>query len=169
MNKLPPQIHSIYIAKTAGAPMEQVQQANIIAGQGIAGDRYAIGTGAFSTSNPKIRHISLITSSGIAEANQYLEENAYDLFAESETRRNIIIDHFSSDQLNALLGKIFHLGGLAFKGVELCAPCQRPANLLSRQDFMKAFDGEGGLRAEALESGVLLPGDSLDLSIAKLT
>jgi MOSC domain-containing protein YiiM len=42
-------------------------------------------------------------------------------------------------------------------------PCQRPANLLAKQDFLKAFDGKGGLRAEALESGILLPNHPLEI------
>ncbi|QWE17745.1 MOSC domain-containing protein [Polynucleobacter sp. AP-Nino-20-G2] len=147
--------------------MEQIQQAHIIAGQGIQGDRYAAGIGAFSVSKPKIRHISLITLSGIADANQYLEQNTSALFAETETRRNIVILNFSSDALNTLVGKVFYLGGLAFKGTELCVPCERPANLLGKQDFLKAFQGRGGLRAEALESGTLLPGDALELSVSK--
>jgi len=40
----------------------------------------------------------------------------------------------------------------------LCEPCQRPANLLKRPDFMNAFEDRGGLRAEALESGALSNG-----------
>ena len=147
--------------------MQQIQQAHIIAGQGIQGDRYAAGIGAFSVSKPKIRHISLITMSGIADANQYLEQHTNAIFEESETRRNIVILNFSSDELNALVGKVFYLGSLAFKGTELCAPCQRPANLLDKQDFLRAFQGRGGLRAEALESGILLPGDPLELSTTK--
>ena len=64
-----------------------------------------------------------------------------------------------------MVGKTFYLGNLAFKGTELCEPCQRPANLLKRPDFMNAFDGRGGLRAEALTSGTLSSGDLLTYSI----
>lgn len=164
MNKLSPKIHSIYIAKVAGAPMEQANEASIIAAEGIKGDRYAAGIGAFSISKPKIRHVTLITLSGLSDANHTLVKNAYSPFLESETRRNIVIENFSADELNALVGQTFYLGGLAFRGTELCAPCQRPANLLSKQDFISAFNGKGGLRAEALESGTILPGDILELS-----
>jgi len=156
-----PQIHSLYIANLAGEPMIQIGQANIVSGEGIVGDRYAAGLGAFSVKQPKIRHISLIALSGIADANRELLANQHIPFNEGDTRRNIVINHLSADELNKLVGKTFYLGGLAFKGTELCVPCQRPANLLARPDFIKAFEGRGGIRAEALESGILTHEDLL--------
>lgn len=144
--------------------MMQLAQANIIAGKGIDGDRYALDIGAFSKTKPKIRHISLIALSGIEHANQQLLAKQQTVFSESDTRRNLVISGISVNELNDLVGKIFYLGGLMFRGTELCAPCQRPANLLKRPDFMSAFENRGGLRAEALESGCLIPGDRLDFS-----
>lgn len=159
-----PQIYSIQIASRAGESMMQLAQANIIAGKGIDGDRYALDIGAFSKTKPKIRHISLIALSGIEHANQELLAKQQAVFSESDTRRNLVISGISVNKLNDLVGKIFYLGGLMFRGTELCAPCQRPANLLKRPDFMSAFENRGGLRAEALESGYLIPGDRLDFS-----
>ena len=165
--KASPQIHSIYIAPKAGESMVQLAQANILAGEGIVGDRYALGIGAFSKTKLKIRHISLIALEGIEDANRQLIAKQQMPFGEGETRRNIIINGISADELNNLVGKIFYLGGLAFKGTELCEPCQRPANLLKRPDFMGAFEDRGGLRAEALESGTLGNGDLLTYSIGQ--
>ncbi len=159
-----PQIHSIQIASRAGESMMQLAQANIVAGKGIEGDRYALGIGAFSKTKPKIRHISLIALSGIEDANQQLLTKQYAVFSESDARRNLVISNISASELNDLVGKIFYLGGLAFRGTELCAPCQRPANLLKRPDVLHAFDNRGGIRAEALESGCLIPGDLLHFS-----
>lgn len=165
--KASPQIHSLYIASLAGKPMIPIEQADIIASQGIIGDRYASGLGAFSASHPKIRHVSLIALSGIEDANHHLLAKQYPLFSAGDTRRNIVIDHFSAVELNNLVGKVFYLGGLAFKGTELCDPCQRPAKLLARPDFINAFEARGGIRAEALESGCLAIEDLLTLSIAE--
>lgn len=162
-----PQIHSLYMANLAGQPMMQIERAEIIAGEGIIGDRYAAGLGAFSANKPKIRHVSLIALSGIADANQQLLTNQDAPFGAGDTRRNIVIDHFSADELNNLVGRTFYLGGLAFRGTELCVPCQRPAKLLARPDFINAFEARGGIRAEALTSGILNAGDLLTLTIAK--
>ena len=163
--KASPQIHSIYIAPQAGESMVQITQANIVAGGGIAGDRYARGIGAFSKTKIKIRHISLIALTAMEDANHQLIAKQQMPFREGDTRRNVIISGISADELNNLIGKIFYLGGVAFKGTELCEPCQRPANLLKRPDFMSAFEDRGGLRAEALESGNLSDGDRLTFSI----
>ena len=147
--------------------MIQIERADIIAGQGIAGDRYATSLGAFSISKPKIRHVSIITLSGIADANRQLLTNQYAPFGEGDTRRNIVIDHLSATELNNLVGTVFYLGDLAFKGTELCTPCQRPAKLLARPDFIEAFEARGGIRAEALESGPIAIEDLLTLSVVK--
>ena len=145
--------------------MVQIAQANIVAGKGIAGDRYALGIGAFSKTKIKIRHISLIALTAMEDANHQLIAKQQMPFSEGDTRRNVIISGISADELNDLVGKIFYLGGLAFKGTELCEPCQRPANLLKRPDFMSAFEDRGGLRAEALESGTFSNGDLLTYSV----
>ncbi len=165
--KASPRIHSIYIAAQAGHSMVQLTQAEIIAGEGIVGDRYALGIGAFSKTKPKIRHVSLIALSGIEIANSQLLAKHQAAFDHGDTRRNLVISGISEDELNGLVGKTFHLGGLAFKGTELCEPCQRPANLLKRPDFMSAFEGRGGLRAEALQSGRLILGSPLLFSATK--
>jgi hypothetical protein len=157
--KASPQIHSIYIAHQAGGSMVQLLQAEIVAGEGIAGDRYALGLGAFSKTKPKIRHVSLIALSAIENSNRHLIAKQEAPFDASDTRRNIVISGITEDELNGLVGEVFYLGGLTFKGTELCAPCQRPANLLKRPDFLNAFEGRGGLRAEALESGTVRNGD----------
>ena len=162
--KASPQIHSIYIATQAGESMVPLTKADIVAGKGIVGDRYALGIGAFSNTKPKIRHISLIALKGIEDANRQLIAKQQIPFAEGDTRRNVIISGISAEELNDLVGKSFYLGGLAFKGTELCEPCQRPAKLLKRPDFMNAFEDRGGLRAEALESGALSDGDLLTYS-----
>ena len=157
--KASPQIHSIYIATQAGESMVPLTKADIVAGKGIVGDRYALGIGAFSKTKLKIRHISLIALKGIEDVNRQLIAKQQIPFAEGDTRRNVIIGGISAEELNDLVGKSFYLGGLAFKGTELCEPCQRPAKLLKRPDFMNAFEARGGLRAEALESGTLSNGD----------
>jgi hypothetical protein len=163
--KASPQIHSIYIAPQAGESMVQLAQASIVAGAGIVGDRYALGIGAFSKTKLKIRHLSLIALKGIEDANRQLISQQHIPFGAGDTRRNIIISGISAQELNDLVGKTFYLGGLVFKGTELCEPCQRPASLLKRPDFMNAFENRGGLRAEALESGPLSKGDLLTYSI----
>jgi hypothetical protein len=155
-------IQAIYLAPTAGSSMQEIKRAKVIAGIGIEGDRYALGTGAFSEAKPaKVRHISLISLAGIQTANDWLEASNEPCFTGAETRRNILLAGISAAELNDLIGTTFWLGDIQMYGTELCAPCERPAQLLNRPRFMDAFEGRGGIRAEVLSSGELHIGDTL--------
>ena len=160
--KLNAQINAIYLATFAGAKMQAVNHVQVNADSGIEGDRYALGTGAYSkVEPPKVRHISLIALSGIEIANDWLKASDEPTFSGSETRRNIVLEGISATELNSLVGTQFRLGNLQLLGTELCAPCERPAQLLNRPSFMEAFEGRGGIRAKVLNSGILAIGDKL--------
>lgn len=155
-------IQAIYLASTAGMPMNSMDQVKVGAGLGIEGDRYALGTGAYSLLEPrKVRDLSLISLTGIAVANEWLSAGNEPTFENSETRRNIILEGITAPELNLLVGQKFQLGNILLRGTELCVPCERPAQLLNRPSFMDAFEGRGGIRAEVLNSGVLAVGDRL--------
>lgn len=160
--KLKPHIQAIYLTNSAGAKMQSANSAKLNAGIGIEGDRYAMGTGAYSATVPaKVRHISLISLSGIETANDWLRAGDEPAFEASETRRNIALEGITAAELNNLVGRRFQLGKIQMLGTELCTPCERPAQLLSRPSFMDAFEGRGGIRAEVLSSGILSIGDQL--------
>lgn len=148
--------------------MQAANQIQVHAGHGIEGDRYALGTGAYSATEPnRVRHISIIALSGIETANDWLKAGDEPTFSENETRRNIVLNGISASDLNALVGRQFQLGNMRLLATELCTPCERPAQLLSRPSFMEAFEGRGGIRAQALNSGILVIGDKLSLEIQK--
>ena len=156
-----PKILAIYIAPKAGAAMVALPSVELTP-NGIKGDRYENGTGAYSKTMPsKIRHISLISEEGIATANEWLSAMNEPVFTASETRRNIVIAHLSANGLNQLVGKTFFLGQALLKGIELCTPCQRPAQLMDKPNFIDAFENRGGLRAEVLSVGPIHVGDTL--------
>jgi hypothetical protein len=160
--KLNAHIQAIYLAPSAGAPMESVEHIRVNAGTGLEGDRYAMNAGAYSAMEPiKVRHISLIALSGIETANQWLIAGDEPTFDGAETRRNIVLAGISALELNSLVGRQFQLGNIQMLGTELCTPCERPAQLLNRPSFMDAFEGRGGIRAEILNSGALTLGDKL--------
>ena len=162
--KLNAHIQAIYLAPSAGAQMQSAPHVQVNAGSGIKGDRYALGTGAYSALEPiKIRHISLIALSGIETANNWLAAGDEPTFNGAETRRNIVLEGIAAADLNNLVGQQFQLGNLQLLGTELCIPCERPAQLLNRLSFIDAFEGRGGIRAEVLNSGTLTIGDKLFL------
>ena len=153
-------IHSIYIASQAGEPMIKRDTARLSPSEGIEGDRYALGIGAFSGSVPaKIRDVSLIALSGIEAANEELAAGGLKTYLPSETRRNIVIEGVSAEGLNQLVGREFFLGSIRLKATELCIPCERPASLSKKFDFISAFKNRGGIRAQILDSGQIRIGD----------
>ena len=142
--------------------MNKRERAQLIVGVGIESDRYALGIGAFSGSIPaKIRDVSLIALTGIEEANQELEASGLSAYLDSEVRRNIVIEDMSSDDLNQLIGKEFSLGFIRLRATELCIPCERPAKLSDKSNFLSAFKNRGGIRAQILDSGEVRVGDQL--------
>jgi MOSC domain-containing protein YiiM len=143
--------------------MNKRESVRLIFGAGIEGDRYALGIGAFSDSIPaKTRDVSVIALTGIEDANQELEVSGLQAYLASEVRRNIVIEGVSSDALNELVGKEFSLGSIRLKATELCAPCERPASLSEKAQFISAFDNRGGIRAQILGSGEIRVGDQLN-------
>jgi MOSC domain-containing protein YiiM len=72
-----------------------------------------------------------------------------------------VIENLLPEELNTLVGKVFFLGRLKFKGVELCDPCERPSKLANKKSFLKAYENNGGIRVQVLESGEITVGDIL--------
>ena len=49
----------IHVAPAASYEMEELEEANLVAGRGIEGDRYFLGTGTYSA-KPDFREVTLI-------------------------------------------------------------------------------------------------------------
>ena len=157
-------IQAIYLTQDAGLELIQTAKANIIANQGIEGDRYALNKGAYSHSKPsKVRDVTFIARMGIDRANHFLNLGGHKTFTDEETRRNIVLGEITPEELNDLVGKTFSVGKIQFEGIELCIPCERPSKLANKKHFFEAFEGNGGIRAGALSSGELALHDLLNL------
>lgn len=154
-------IVEIYISPEMGqrgVPMQRVDEAKVLEGVGLEGDRYAKGIGAYSNSKRKtVRQVSLISKEAIEEANRLHSTD----FTSQETRRNIVVEGID---LNSLVGEEFFVGEIRLRGVELCEPCERPSNLVGKKGFTEAFEGRGGIRAEILSSGIIYEADTVKSS-----
>lgn len=152
-------LQGIFIAETAGAPMQSLACAEFIAGRGIAGDRYVAGTGTFSPkAKPPSHEVTLV------EAEQIEEFNAATggaLRAE-ELRRNLIT---RGVRLNLLVGVEFSIGGVVLKGIRLCEPCSYLAGLTS-DAVLKNLVHRAGLRAAIVSGGAASVGDPIVVTSA---
>ena len=142
-------VSAIYLAATPTETPSARQRVELEAGRGIVGDRYYNGIGTFSAklaNNPK-RELTLIE----AEQVELFQQEVGATLAEGELRRNVVT---RGVQLNELAGKEFSLGGLRFRGVDLCEPCAYLARTVDSR-VLPHLVGRCGLRAQILTSGTL--------------
>ena len=146
-------IDAIFRFPASDAPEEELLEANLIAGVGIEGDRYALGTGHFSETDRWGQALTLIE----AEAIEHLAGKHGVVMRPADARRNLVTRDID---LNALMGRRFRIGGVLCQGSRLAEPCawlQRttPAGML------RGLVHRGGLRADILENGIVRAGDSI--------
>ena len=99
----------IHTTAQAEAPMQARSRVRLIAGQGIEGDRYALGTGTYSAF-PDIREVTLIEQETLVALKR---DHAIDLAAE-EHRRNLTVQ---DTPLNHLVGRRFWVGSVLLERV----------------------------------------------------
>lgn len=151
------EVVGIHIASDAAAPMRPVESAAVLAGRGIAGDRYAHSRGTYSRGDRDHRPERQIT---------FIEQEALDAVRRDhglevdpgDTRRNVLTRGVA---LNHLVGREFSVGNVRFRGVELCEPC-RHVEEVSGRPIRKPLVHRGGLNAEVLEDGRIAVGDPID-------
>jgi MOSC domain-containing protein YiiM len=151
---------AIAIARVAKGPMETAQQVEVVAGEGLMGDRYGAGIGAaqFKGHRKPENEVTLIAKEAIEAAN---DEYNYTI-AHLDTRRNLLTEGVP---LNDLVGKTFRVGAVLLKGLELCEPC----GYLEKRTFVgikAALKHRGGLRCCVLEGGQIQAGDEITLATA---
>ena len=144
---------SIHIAAAAGAPMQALESARAIAGQGLEGDRYFTKVGTYSNTPGAARDVTLIESEAMEQVNAKLGTR----FAPSDMRRNIVTRGVA---LNHLVGQDFRVGEVQLRGERLCQPCSY-LETLTQVGIKAAMQHRAGLRAEILIGGTIRAGDEI--------
>jgi MOSC domain-containing protein YiiM len=132
--------------------MVALDAARVVAGRGVEGDRYFLGTGFYSDGQDG-RQLTLIE----AEALEALPATAGVELSQSECRRNLVT---RGVRLNALVGKRFAVGAIELEGIRLCPPCTHLEEL-TRPGMLRGLTYSGGLRAHILNNGELRVGDAI--------
>jgi len=141
-------VFEIAITQNFKGKMETVNNINIISGKGIMGDRY------FKENNDKKNQITLIEKENI----DYFNKLNNTQIKSVEFRRNIITEEV---RLNELVGKVFSLGNVKLKGIDLCRPCKNLQETLKQKNLIKEFLRKGGLRCEIIKDGKISVGDEI--------
>ena len=146
---------SIHVAAKPAGPLGTVEQARVVPGKGIEGDRYFDGSGTWSNHPGNGREVTLIE----AEAIEAIAGESGINLAPGATRRNLVT---RGVPLNHLVGREFRVGDVRLKGMRLCEPCEHLEGL-TQKGVKSALLHRAGLRAEALSEGTLRIGDTIAL------
>ena len=145
-------VEALLTATHAEDAMQTHDGVELLAGRGIAGDRYLDGTGTFSASERQGQQLTLIEG----EVLDALRDDGLHL-TPADARRNIVTRGI---ELNALVGHEFEIGTARCVGRRLCEPCSHLQRLTGAA-LLRAMVHRGGLRADILTSGVVHVGDSI--------
>lgn len=149
-------VDHIHIAPAKSQPMQALEEARLVAGQGIEGDRYLLGTGTYSVTPGEDRQLTLIETEMLARVAIDFGEK----IAPHEHRRNIQV---SGVPLQHLVGLRFRVGECLIEGVRINQPCKY-LNLMLKRDVYKALLNRSGLNCRILQGGVIRPGDVVMLA-----
>lgn len=147
------QLTHIHIAEEAGAAMQPLDSAKLVAGVGIEGDRYATGRGYYSKTPRADRQVTLIEM----ETLEALARDHGIELAPNETRRNLTTRHVP---LNHLVGRRFRVGAVLLLGARLNVPCKYLEQVTGKPVYAPLLN-RSGLNCEIIESGTVRIGDVL--------
>ena len=117
---------ALFIVDQMSAPMKKVDQLNALAGKGIEGDRYFLGTGTYSKKPEPGRQVTLIK-------NEVLEslKDKFDITVKpEESCRNVITQGV---EINDLIGTEVFVGSVHLRARRMTQPCLYLENLLGQR------------------------------------
>ena len=146
---------NIHTCPEGGAPMVPHQNATLIAGVGIEGDRYALGTGKYSAF-PDIREVTLIE----VETLEALTRDHGVTLGVDDHRRNLTTRDVP---LNHLVGRTFWVGDVQLHGGRLNTPCKY-LDLLLGASVCDLLEHRSGLNCAIVQGGTIAVGAPIRLS-----
>lgn len=151
----------IHICEAASFEMEELAEASCVAGRGIKGDRYYLGTGTYSP-KPDVREVTLFeieTLEALARNDPPLQGGPLTLLPE-EHRRNLTV---RGVPLNHLVGRTFRVGDVVLRGGRLNFPCKYLDELLGQPLFLPLYN-RSGLNCSIVTGGTIRCGDPVELA-----
>jgi hypothetical protein len=140
-------VEAIYVSPAAGVLPDRLDEAEVVAGRGIPGDRYFLRTGTYSNYPDQTgRDLTLVEAEALERAG----------VSGAESRRAVVV---RGVELSALIGKRFRLGELECYGTRACEPCKYLEDLLGKPVLRTL--AHTGLRVDVLVGGRLSVGDEL--------
>ncbi|TAI62837.1 MOSC domain-containing protein [Bradyrhizobium sp. Leo170] len=150
----------IHIAPSASYEMEELAEAECVAGRGIVGDRYYNGLGTYSP-KPDVRELTLIEQEALdaISRNDPPLQQAPITLEPRDHRRNLTV---KGVPLNHLVGRRFRVGDVILRGGRLNFPCKYLEELLGLPVFLPLYN-RSGLNCGIERGGIIHPGDKIEL------
>ena len=148
----------IHIAPEASYEMEELSEAELVAGKGIVCDRCYFGKCTYSP-KPDCREVTLIEREALdalVRDDPPMQDSSI-VIDPSEHRRNLTVEGVP---LNHLVGFRFQIGEVILSGGRLNFPCRYLENLLDRPVFMPLYN-RSGLNCWIEKGGIIRPGDTI--------
>jgi MOSC domain-containing protein YiiM len=138
-------LRSITIATHHGGGLEGRQEATLVAGIGIEGDRYA-GT---------IRQVTLVCTGEVEEASALFGSH----LDAAATRRNLVVD---LPRLPRRHGARILIAGTELEVWRDCSPCE-VLDAIFGPGAREALEHRAGVSAQVIRGGVIRPGDPVEV------
>jgi MOSC domain-containing protein YiiM len=131
---------------SGNTPPEYKDKVMLIAGKGIAGDRYALREAG---------HLKQLSFFDMQTIDDLSERYGYAV-PPHRVRRNVFVRELD---LPSLVGKRFSINNIRLEGIDPCKPCYWMDEAIGpvAEDFLK---GRGGLRARILDDGEIEVGEA---------
>ena len=143
-------VYKIGITINNNKSINEVSSINVLANQGIIGDRH------FKQFNNPYNQLTLIESENIDYYNIKHGLNIPYI----DFRRNIIT---KGVKLNDLVGKKILVGKVELEGIDLCRPCKHLCEVLGQDNIIKEFLRRGGIRCQIITSSSIKINDKINI------
>ncbi len=131
--------------------MTPLAEARLVAGKGIEGDRYLLGTGTYSMKPGPDRQVTLIEREVLGAL---ARDHGIELTPEQH-RRNLTV---SGMALNHLVGQRLRVGPVLLEAVRLNQPCKYLEKMTGKAVYLPLLN-RSGLNCRVIEGGTIRPGD----------
>lgn len=150
----------IHIAPAASLAMVEVEEANLVTGRGIEGDRYFLGSGTYSRKPDAFREVTLFEMEvleALARNDPPLQFGPIKL-EPADHRRNLTV---VGVPLNHLVGSRFRIGDSVLIGGRLNFPCRYLEKLLRQPVYLPLYN-RSGLNCRIEQGGTVRRGDPIE-------
>ena len=144
-------LEHIHITPKGREPMTSLAEARLIAGEGIEGDRYLLGTGTYSMKPEPGRQVTLIEAETLEAI---ARDHDIDLTPD-EHRRNLTVRGVA---LNHFVGRQLRVGEVIIEGTRLNTPCKYIEMITKKAVYLPLLN-RSGLCCIIVQGGMIRPGD----------